>query len=217
MVRAHIRLDIQAATLKGRYPADMASGLDIALSIALGIALATAVGFRVFLPLLVVSIAAYTGHLTISNSFVWLASLPAVIMLGAATAVEIFAYYIPAVDNLLDVIAAPVALVAGVLVSAAVITDLPPIVKWTTAIIAGGGAAGLTQAITTLVRAKSTAFTGGVGNPLLTTAETGSAAIISVLALIAPVVAVVAALTICWLTARALRRLLRSSSQRAEP
>lgn len=191
----------------------MASGLDIALSIALGIALATAVGFRVFLPLLVVSIAAYTGHLNISNSFVWLASLPAVIMLGVATAIEVFAYYIPAVDNLLDVIATPVAFAAGILVSAAVITDLPPMLKWTTALIAGGGAAGLTQTITTLLRAKSTAFTGGIGNPVLSTAETGSAVIISVLALIAPVVAVVAALIICWLAARGLRRLLGQRSR----
>jgi Ca2+/H+ antiporter len=39
---------------------------DLALSIVLGIALAAATGFRVFyfLPMLVVSVAAYTGHLT---------------------------------------------------------------------------------------------------------------------------------------------------------
>jgi hypothetical protein len=188
----------------------MASGFDIGLSVALGIALATAVGFRVFLPLFVVSIAAYTGHLTLASNFVWLATLPAVIMLGVATAVEIFAYYIPAVDNLLDVIATPVALIAGVLVSAAVMTDLPPLIKWTTAIIAGGGVAGITQAMTTLLRAKSTALTGGIGNPVLTTAETGGAVTISILALLAPIIALVASLILCWLIVRALRRLRRS-------
>jgi hypothetical protein len=36
---------------------------DLALSIALGVALAAATGFRVFLPMLIASGAAYTGHL----------------------------------------------------------------------------------------------------------------------------------------------------------
>jgi hypothetical protein len=187
----------------------MASGFDIALSIALGIGLAAAVGLRVFLPLLVVSIAAYTGHLTLSDNFAWLASTPAVMMLGVAAAVEILAYYVPAVDNLLDAAATPIALIAGTLVSAAVITDLPPIVKWTTAIIAGGGAAGLAQAATTLLRAKSTAFTGGFGNPLIATAETGGAVMISVLAVVAPILALAVALVLCWFAVRALRHLLR--------
>ena len=39
------------------------SDFDLALSVALGIGLAAATGFRVFLPMLVVSIAANTGHL----------------------------------------------------------------------------------------------------------------------------------------------------------
>ncbi|MBV8805701.1 MAG: DUF4126 domain-containing protein [Sinobacteraceae bacterium] len=186
----------------------MASGLDIALSVALGIGLATAVGFRVFLPLLIVSAAAYTGHLTLTSNFLWLGSLPALLMLSVAAAVEVFAYYIPAVDNLLDAIATPVALIAGVLVSAAVMTDLPPIVKWTTAVIAGGGAAGLTQAMTTLVRAKSLAFTAGLGNPAVATTETGGALLISVIALTAPLVALAIAIMLGWLAVRAFHKLV---------
>jgi hypothetical protein len=189
------------------YPPLMASGLDIALSIGLGIGLATAVGFRVFLPLLVVSVAGYTGHLTLAHNFAWLATLPAVTMLSVAATVEVLAYYIPAVDNLLDVAAAPIALVAGVLVSAAVMTDLPPLVKWTAAVIAGGGAAGLTQGATTLLRAKSTAFTAGVGNPVVATAETVGAIILSVLAVLAPLIAFVAVLVVGWLALRGLRKL----------
>src|SRR5436190_22385019 len=113
---------------------------DIALSIALGVALAAATGFRVFLPLLVTSIAAYTGHLHLGEHFSWLGTVAAMVMLGVAAAAEVLAYYIPAVDNLLDTLTTPLALVAGAVVSAAVITDLPPLVKWSTAIIAGGGA-----------------------------------------------------------------------------
>jgi hypothetical protein len=183
------------------------SRLDIALSIALGIGLAAAVGFRVFLPLLVASVAAYTGHLQLSDNFAWLGSLPAMTMLGVAAIVEVLAYYIPAVDNLLDAITTPVALVAGTLVAAAVMVDLPPIVKWTTAIIAGGGAAGLTQGVTALLRAKSTALTAGLGNPVIATAELGGALLLSALALIAPFVALAAVVVFFWLAVSTVRRL----------
>ena len=117
---------------------------DIVVSIALGVGLAAAVGFRVFLPLLVMSGAAYTGHLTLSDSFAWLGTPIALATLSIAAIAEILAYYISGVDTLLDAIATPAALVAGTIAAAAVMTDLPPIVKWTTAVIAGGGAAGLT-------------------------------------------------------------------------
>jgi hypothetical protein len=141
------------------------SDLDLALSIALGVGLAAATGFHVFLPMLVVSAAAYTGYLPVGENFAWLGTPSAMMMLGVAAVVEILAYYIPGVDNLLDTLATPAAVVAGTLVSAAVITDLPPMLKWTTAIIAGGGVAGLTQGVTALLRAKSTVLTAGVGNP----------------------------------------------------
>jgi hypothetical protein len=191
------------------------SGFDLVLSIALGIGLAAAVGFRVFLPMLVMSVAAYSGHLTLSNGFAWLATPPALVMLSVAALLEILAYYIPGVDNLLDTIATPAALIAGTVVSAAVMTDLPPIVKWTTAVIAGGGAAGLTQGLTSLLRAKSTLTTAGLGNHLVATGEIGAALALSLLSLAAPLLAVVLVALLCWLAVRALRRLLRS--KRAAP
>ena len=126
---------------------------DLTLSIVLGIALAAATGFRVFLPMLVVSVAAYTGHLRLDNSFAWLGTLSALTMLSVAALAEILAYYIPIIDNLLDTLATPAALVAGTVVSAAVMTDVPPMVKWTAAVIAGGGIAGLTQGLTGILRA----------------------------------------------------------------
>jgi len=191
------------------------SGFDLVLSIAPGIGLAAAVGFRVFLPMLVMSVAAYSGHLTLSSGFAWLATPPALVMLSVAALLEILAYYIPGVDNLLDTIATPAALIAGTVVSAAVMTDLPPIVKWTTALIAGGGAAGLTQGLTSLLRAKSTLATAGLGNHLVATGEIGAALALSLLSLAAPLLAVVLVALLCWLAVRALRRLLRS--KRAAP
>jgi Domain of unknown function (DUF4126) len=146
---------------------------EVALSIVLGIGLAAATGFRVFLPMLIVSGAAYTGHLPLGESFNWLGSPSALTMLSVAAIVEIAAYYIPGVDNLLDALATPAAFVAGTVVSAAVMTDVPPMVKWTAAVIAGGGIAGVTQGVTAALRANSTVWTGGLGNLIIATAELG--------------------------------------------
>ena len=196
------------------------SGMDATVSIALGIGLAAAVGFRVFLPLLVAAVAAYTGHLHLDAQFAWLGSLTAITMLGVAAVVEVAAYYIPAVDNLLDTVTTPLALVAGTVVAAAVITDMPPLIKWSTAIIAGGGVAAVTQGVTTLVRAKSTAFTAGLGNPVVSTVEMFAAVIISLLALLAPLVALALVVAICWATVRTVRKFLRAdraAKQRSRP
>ena len=172
-------------------------------------------GFRVFvLDVLVMSIRQPTqGHLHLSSGFTWLASAPALLTLAIAAVVEVIAYYIPGVDNLLDALAAPAALIAGTVVAAAVMADLPPLVKWSTAVIAGGGAAGLTQGITSLLRLKSTTLTAGLGNHALATGELGGALGLSLLALAAHASLALAALALfCWFAIRLLRRLFRESA-----
>lgn len=192
---------------------------EILLSIGLGTALAAAVGLRVFLPLFALSIAAWSGHLELADPFAWLATPPALVMLGVATLLEVGAYYVPGVDNLLDVIATPAALLAGTIAAAAVITDLPPLVRWTTAVIAGGGAAAIAQGATTLLRAKSTGTTAGLANAAVASGELGGAVALSALALAAPLLALLAALAVLavglWLLAVLWRRLKRRPSETA--
>jgi hypothetical protein len=182
---------------------------DVALSIVLGIALAAATGFRIFLPMLIVSGAAYAGHLQLDSNFAWLATPPALIMLSVAALAEVLAYYVPVIDNLLDTLAAPAALIAGTIVSAAVMIDVPPMVKWTAAVIAGGGIAGLTQGLTGVLRAHSTVLTGGLGNPVIATTELGGALLISLLALVAPAAAIALVILFLLVVIRLLRRLFR--------
>ncbi|HTT44071.1 MAG TPA: DUF4126 domain-containing protein [Steroidobacteraceae bacterium] len=191
-------------------PVPHMAATEMALSIALGVGLAAAVGLRVFVPLLVVSVAAYSGHLTLSTGFAWLGSAPALLMLAVAALLEIIGYYIPGVDHLLDALTTPAALLAGTIVSAAVMSDLPPMVKWSTAIIAGGGAAGLTQGATALLRLKSSALSGGLANPALASGELGGALALSLLSLAAPLLAaaLVAACAVAALFV--LRRRLRA-------
>jgi Domain of unknown function (DUF4126) len=97
-------------------------------------------------------------------------------------------------------------------VSAAVMTDLPPMLKWTAAVIAGGGVAGLTQGVTAMLRAQSTMFTGGIGNLVLATAELGGALLVSVLTLAAPLAALALVILFLWLAVLLLRWLFRPSN-----
>jgi hypothetical protein len=172
------------------------------LSICLGIGLSAACGFRVFVPLLCLSIATNTGHVHLAHSFAWIGTTPALIAFAAATLLEVGAYYIPFLDNLLDSIAVPVATIAGILVTASVITDVDPFWRWTLAVIAGGGVAASTQLATTKLRVASSATTGGVGNSVLATIELALSSVLSVLAVIWPIVALIIVILLlagCWL------------------
>lgn len=184
--------------------------------VALGIGLAAATGFRVFLPLLVAGLAAHFGHLPLSEHFAWLASTPALVMLGTAAAAETLAYYVPGVDHALDVIASPAALIAGIVASAAVMTDLPPAVLWPVAIIGGGGIATLTKGGTALVRAKAGLMTGGLANPVVSTAETVGATGLALFAIVLPVLALVLVVMLLAWSWRKARRLLGRGRSTAE-
>lgn len=183
--------------------------METLLSVCLGVGLAAACGFRIFVPLLVISVASYSGHLTLASGFEWIGSYPAVISFAVATGLEVAAYYVPWVDHALDTAAAPVAVIAGTVVAASMVSDMSPWLKWTMAAIAGGGAAGLVQAGTMLLRGASTLTTGGFGNPLVATVELLGATTTAVLALFAPVFVVVALIVGGFFVVRALLRLRR--------
>ena len=169
----------------------------------MGLALAAAAGFRVFVPLLALSLAARSGWVELSPSFAWLATTPASLALGTAMVLEIAAYYVPVFDNALDALGAPVAVLAGMLASASLLTDLPPWVQYTVAVIGAGGTAGVVHGATSLLRLKSTAATAGFGNPVIATVELIGSILIAVAALLAPLFALaLAALIVVFVTRR---------------
>lgn len=162
--------------------------MDIFISICIGIGLAASSGFRIFIPLLAANIAGLAGFHHFENSFEWLNGWTAFYILLTASIAEILAYYIPWLDNILDHIAMPVAVAAGTLLSASFISaDWEPTLKWALALLAGGGTAGVIHAGMGLLRLGSTATTGGLGNPVVTTAENGASIGFSVMALLVPV------------------------------
>src|SRR6187455_1340592 len=113
--------------------------MDLFLSLCIGIGLSAACGFRVFVPLLVIGIAAKSGPLAFVPAFPWIGTDAALVTFAVATCLEIGAYYIPWLDHALDVIATPAAIVAGTIATASMVGDMSPFMKWTLAVIAGGG------------------------------------------------------------------------------
>jgi hypothetical protein len=203
------------AALAALFPVDL-PGADALIGVAVGLGLAAAAGFRVFVPLLAAALAAKTNVLPLSPEFAWLTSTPALAALATATILEVGAYAIPWLDQLLDVVATPAAMVAGMLAAASVVVDLPPALKWG-AVLLAGGAAGVTQGATVFTRFKSTTLTGGLGNPVVALLELIGAVATSVLAIFLPVVTLVAVLLLLVFFARRVHSLMfgRIAARRA--
>ena len=186
-----------------------------ALSAFIGIGLAAASGFRVFLPMFVVSLASYTGWISLPENFHWLAGLPALITTGIAMIAEILAYYIPFIDHLLDTINIPLAVVAGSVLFASQFTTMDAFPLWALSLIAGGGTAATISTAFAGTRMASTSTTGGIGNPVVATTETAGAGIMSVLALALPVLAAIFALALvvfAWIMGKKLWKRVRKST-----
>lgn len=184
---------------------------QLILAPALGLGLAAAVGFRVFVPFLLVSLAARTGQVHLAGGFDWLGSDAALIMFSVAALLEVAAYFLPFFDHLLDVIAGPAAVAAGSVLMASTLVDVAPWLRWALALVAGGGTAGLFHGALASLRVGSTATTGGLGNPVFASLETGGAIALTVLAIALPLVALA---LVVFLIARGIRLLGRVVGRR---
>ena len=177
----------------------------------MGLGLSAAAGLRLFVPLLVASAASMSGHLDLAPGFEGIGSTPALVGFGVAAALEVVAYLVPLLDNALDALAAPAAVAAGAVLTASSIVDVSPWLKWTLAIVAGGGLAGTVQLFTSATRLTSTATTGGLANPAVATAEACGATGISLLAIATPILGALAALALAVVALRTLARARRWS------
>jgi len=163
------------------------------LAICTGIALSAACGLRVFAPFFVLSLASKFFGISVPDGLIWLSSWTAFVCLCVAMVVEVAGYYIPWIDNALDVISTPLALVGGALMMGGVLGDVPTYMRWSLAVIFGSGAAGVVQVGTTLTRAFSTVTTGGSANNVVTTGENVGAVSVTLLGVILPIVGLIVA------------------------
>ena len=175
------------------------------LGCLVGVGLAAAAGFRLFVPLLGLSLAYALDWMEPSDGFRWLDSWVTVAALGVATVVEVGAFYIPWLDHLLDVAVAPLSVVAGTLLMASSIGDSSPLLHWGLSIVAGGGVAAAVHAGTTATRGLSTVTTGGLGNPIVATLELVASVAMTVLAIVLPLLAVGCVLVAAFWLVRRLR------------
>lgn len=180
--------------------------MDIIIGIFLGIGLAAAVGFRIFIPFLMVNLASRLDVLELSSGFEWISTNTALILFGTASVVEILSYYVPWFDNLLDSITAPAAMVCGSLLMASTMVEFEPWIKWTLAIIAGGGTAGLIKGTTSTTRAVSSISTAGFGNPLVATLESIGSIGLTLLSIFVPVLAVLVVLVLVFFIVTGFRK-----------
>jgi hypothetical protein len=178
--------------------------MAVFIAVCAGLGLAAACGLRVFLPLFVASIGVKMGLLSVGGPFGWLGSNAAVVLFGTATVVEVVGFMVPWVDHVLDLLAAPLAAVAGavlmtsqLLVGSEVIGPdgvaaqselLPPAVAWSLGIIAGSVAASGVEAASIAGRLSSSVLTIGWLNPIYGMVETVLAFVITVITLLVPVI-----------------------------
>jgi Domain of unknown function (DUF4126) len=181
--------------------------MELLLSLCLGIALSACAGFRVFVPLLVANLATKFGFIHLAQGFEFMNTTTATLILAAATFAEIFAYYIPFVDNLLDTIALPTSFIAGTLLTTSFLKIDDPTLHWGLGLLAGGGVAGTIQAGTSLLRLGSSKFTGGMGNLFFATFENFIAISLSILTIWLPIfVAAISCLLFIWIIRKFVNR-----------
>ena len=183
--------------------------MEWVLGLLLGLGLSAACGFRVFVPALIVSLAAHYGFIDLSDSFAWLASPMAIILLSTATIFEILAYFIPWLDHVMDVMMGPAAVIAGTVLTSAMLVNIGPELQWTLALIAGGGTAATLHTGTAALRGASTAVSGGLTNGAVSSFELGSSVIGTILSLVMPILAALIAIMAVLFTIFYIRKLKR--------
>ena len=146
--------------------------VQILLSLSLGLGLAAACGFRVFIPPLMMGVGSRLDLYKLEGSFVWVDDTWAIAIFAVATLLEIGGYFIPWIDNLLDAVATPAAIIGGIFVTSASLEgELDQSAQWTLSVIAGGSVSGVIQLGTVATRAISTGTTGGLANPIISLLE----------------------------------------------
>lgn len=179
--------------------------MEFILAILIGVGLSASAGFRVFTPLLITSIASYADWVNLAAGFDWIGTMPALLAFSVATLIEVFAYFIPFIDNIIKLMAAPAAIIAGTLLMASFIGDMEPFMTWSIAIIGGGGVATISQAATTAIRGTSTVVTGGIGNFFVSIFEGVSAIVIAVFSILLPILSIVFVAIIIFLLIKFIR------------
>ena len=152
-----------------------------------GLGLAMPAGLNAYIPLLAVALAdRYFGLLHLAAPYDMISSPVGIIIITILLIIELLADKIPLVDHVNDLINSVVRPSAGavlVMASTGAVESINPIAAMTLGLIVAGSV----HTLKASVRPTVTATTGGVGNPIVSAAEDGVAIVLTVVALLAPV------------------------------
>lgn len=164
------------------------------MSIMTAMSLAGAAGLNAYIPLLVFGLLArYTGLVDLPPEWLWLTHPVLLGVVAALLVVELVADKIPVVDSVNDVIQTVVRPTSGGIVfasglGAAEVVDGRTEINWV-AVIVGVLIALAIHLLKSTARPVVNASTAGVGAPVLSTVEDTTSLTVTLLALLAPVIA----------------------------
>jgi hypothetical protein len=193
--------------------------LDVATaagSLLAAFGLSGAAGLNAWIPLLAVSLLGRAGQLELADGYDWLESTPALVVLTAAFVLDFVGDKVPAIDSLLHAAGTVVHPAAGAIVFAGpteIPTDVPSIVLFAL----GASVAGSLHATRATIRPVSTTMTAGAGNPVLSLAEDIVSAVLSFVAVLAPLLGAICLVAVVVVSVGWWRRVRRSRRRRAPP
>jgi hypothetical protein len=164
--------------------------MEVLFGIFSAFGLSASAGLNAYIPLLVVALAGrFTNLFTLSEPWDTLTSWWIIGLLVVLSIIEFFADKAPAINHINDTIQTIVRPVAGAVVfaaSAKVITDVNPIFSLALGLLVAGG---VHTAKAGALRPAVTATTGGAGNIVVSITEDIIATVLSILAVLIPIVA----------------------------
>jgi len=182
--------------------------MEMLLGIFSAFGLSASAGLNAYIPLLVIGVIAhYTDWITLASPWDTLANPYILILIGILLIIEMLADKIPAVNHINDLIQTFVRPAAGAIAFAAstnVITGIHPVLALACGLLVAGSVHVVKSAA---VRPVVTVTTGGAGNIPISLAEDATSAVVSLLAILVPVVmALLASIVIVFLLWWWLRR-----------
>ena len=186
--------------------------MELLTGIFTAFGLSASAGLNAYIPLLLVGLLAkYTNLINLSQPWDTLANPWIILLLCVLVIIEMLADKVPAVNHINDLIQTLIRPAAGAIAFAAsanVVTDVSPVLALAAGLLVAGT---VHVAKAGAVRPMVTATTGGAGNIPVSIAEDVVSTILSILAIIMPVLVgtlmvVIAAFIIYWLYRRANRR-----------
>jgi len=172
------------------------------------IGLGAASGLNAWIPLFGLGVAERLGLVTLSAPYDTIGSTPALVVLGALLIIDLIGDKVPVVDHVLHVVGMVVAPVSGAIMLLAqqnLLSQSHPGLAAAVGVVLGGSV----HLSRSAVRPVVTAGTAGAGNPVVSAVEDAISLVLTVLAVLVPVlafVALVAGSVVLWRKVHAWRR-----------